>query len=78
MLPVGGIEEKVLAAHRRGLTRVVLPHQNRKQVDEDIGDDLRRAVELHYVERIDALLELVLRRPPTANDAASTPAGRIC
>ena len=45
VLPVGGIKEKVLAAHRCGLTRVVLPRENRKQVDEDLGDDLRRAVE---------------------------------
>ena len=40
VLPVGGIKEKVLAAYRHGVARVVLPQQNRKQVDEDLGDDL--------------------------------------
>ena len=40
VLPVGGIRDKVLAAHRCGLTRVILPHRNRQQVDEMLGDDL--------------------------------------
>ena len=44
VLPVGGIAEKVLAAHRCGLARVILPERNRKQVDEDLDDELRRAV----------------------------------
>ena len=43
----------MLAAHRCGLARVVLPRQNRKQVDEDLGDELRRAVAVDYVTRID-------------------------
>jgi len=75
VLPVGGIKEKVLAAHRCGLTRVVLPRENRKQVDEDLGADLRRAVDVDYVARVDDLLELTLRRAPAADDAAATPAG---
>ena len=78
VLPVGGIKEKVLAAHRRGLARVILPRENQKQVDEDLGDDLRRAVEVHYVTRIDELLELGLQRTPAADDAAAaTPVGRV-
>ena len=75
VLPVGGIKEKVLAAHRCGLARVVLPRENRKQVDEDLGDDLRRAVEIDYVARVDDLLELTLRRAPATDDAAATPVG---
>ena len=75
VLPVGGIEEKVLAAHRRGLARVVLPLGNRKQVDEDLGDDLRRAVAVDYVAGIDELLELTLGRVP-APDAIEAPATR--
>ena len=78
VLAVGGIKEKVLAAHRCGLTRVVLPRQNEKQVNEDLGDALRRAVEVHYVARIDDLLELALRRVPAAGEvAAVTSAGRV-
>ena len=75
VLPVGGIKEKVLAAHRRGLARVVLPLGNRKQVDEDLGDDLRRAVAVDYVAGIDELLELTLGRVP-APDAMEAPATR--
>ena len=68
ILPVGGIKEKVLAAHRCGLVHVVLPQQNRKQVDEDLGDDLRRAVEIHYISQVDELLDLALERRPAAAD----------
>ena len=57
MLPVGGIAEKVLAAHRGGLRRVLLPRRNRKQVDEDLGDDLRHIVAIDFATRVDELLE---------------------
>ena len=75
VLPVGGIKEKVLAAHRPGLTRVILPRQNRKQVDEELGDDLRRAVAVDYVTRVDELLDLALERAPAEADveAACSP-----
>ena len=75
VLPVGGIKERVLAAQRCGLTRVVLPRENRTQVDEDLGEDLRRAVEVDYATRVDDLLELTLRPASAADDAAVTPAG---
>ena len=79
MLPVAGIREKVLAAHRWGLARVILPRQNRKQVNEDLGDELRRAVAVDYVTRIHELLELALRRAPAPEAAApvAEPAGRV-
>ena len=67
VLPVGGIKEKVLAAHRCGVVRVILPRQNQKQVDEELGDDLRRAVAVDYVTRVDELLDLALRRAPAAD-----------
>ena len=75
VLPVGGIREKVLAAHRCGLARVVLPSQNRKHVDEELGDDLRCAVTIDYVTRIDDLLDLSLRRRPSSS--AATLAGQV-
>ena len=79
VLAVGDVKEKVLAAHRCGLTRVILPQQNRKQVEEDLGDDLRSAVAVDYVTRIEDLLELALRPAPAANDvaAAVTTDGRV-
>ncbi len=51
LLPVGGIAAKLLAAHRAGIERVLLLRHNRRQVDEDLGDDLRRAVAVDYVTR---------------------------
>ena len=77
VLPAGGIAEKVLTAHRGGLRRVLLPRRNRKQVDADLGDDLRRVVAVDYVTRVDELLELALQPTPAAGSvAALTPAGR--
>ena len=71
VLPVGAIKEKVLAAHRYGLARVVLPHRNKKQIDEQLGDDLRRAVAIDYVTRIDEVLDVALQRAPAADEAAT-------
>ena len=72
VLRVGGIEEKLLAAHRGGLAGVILPRGNQKEVDEELGEELRRAVEVHYVTRVDELLELALE---PASSAA--PSGRV-
>ena len=79
VLPVAGIREKVLAAHRCGLARVVLPQQNKKQVDEELGNDLRRAVAVHFVTRLDELLDLAVQPAVAASGAgrAITPAGRV-
>ena len=68
---IARIKEKVRAAHRYGLARVVLPHQNKKQIDERLGDDLRRAVALDDVTRIDEGLDVALQRAPAADDAAT-------
>ena len=78
ILPVGGISEKVLAAHCCGLARVILPRQNRKHVEE-LGDDLRCAVAIDYVTRIDELLDLAMRPTAATSDTrrAITPAGRM-
>ena len=78
VLPVGGIAAKVLAAHRGGLARILLPQPNRKQVDEELGDELRRAVEIDCVTRLDELIELALRRAPAGpRDAAAPPRATV-
>jgi len=59
VLPVGGIKEKVLAAKRAGIKRVVLPAQNRRDVEE-IPAPLVEGLEFHYVGRIDDALEQIL------------------
>jgi ATP-dependent Lon protease len=63
VLPVGGIKEKVLAAHRAGIKRVVLPDRNRKDI-VDIPDTIRQELELVFVKKIDEVLELTLETVP--------------
>jgi ATP-dependent Lon protease len=63
VLPVGGIKEKVLAAHRAGIKRVILPDRNRKDM-VDIPESVRRDLELVFVKRIQEALELTLEAMP--------------
>ncbi|HET6151257.1 MAG TPA: endopeptidase La, partial [Polyangia bacterium] len=63
VLPVGGIKEKVLAAHRAGIKRVLLPERNRKDI-VDIPETVRQDLELAFVKKIDEVLELALEEAP--------------
>jgi ATP-dependent Lon protease len=63
VLPVGGIKEKFLAAHRAGIKRVILPERNRKDVIE-IPDQPKKEIEILFVKRMDELLPLVLTEMP--------------
>jgi ATP-dependent Lon protease len=60
VLPVGGIKEKVLAARRHGITKVILPRQNEKNIKEDLTEELRRELTIHYVQHIEEVLALAL------------------
>ena len=75
VLPVGGIKEKVLAARRLGIVEVVLPKQNEKHVNEDLGEHLRREIDVRYVSTIDEVLDLALLPAPPAASRAEDPAG---
>ncbi|RMF99467.1 MAG: endopeptidase La [Acidobacteria bacterium] len=55
VFPVGGIKEKVLAAHRAGIKRIILPKRNEADLDE-IPDDVKKSLEFVLVERIDEVL----------------------
>ena len=59
VLPVGGIKEKVLAAKRAGIRRVILPEQNRRDVVE-ISDELLSGLDLVYVGTIQEALQQTL------------------
>jgi ATP-dependent Lon protease len=63
ILPVGGIKEKLLAAHRAGITEVLLPKRNARDL-EDVPADVRSDLTIHLVSRIEEILPLVLE-PPT-------------
>ncbi len=62
VLPVGGIKEKVVAAHRAGITRVMLPARNRKDFD-DIPDEARQQLEFVWLERVDDAVAAALEAP---------------
>lgn len=63
VLPVGGIKEKVLAAKRAGIEKVLLPQKNEKDVAE-IEDDVLGDLDVQYLERMDPLLDIVLEEEP--------------
>ena len=71
VLPVGGIREKVLAAHRAGLTRVIMPARNQHDLDE-IPEDIRAQIKFVFVDSIDALLAEVFPADLSRADARRT------
>jgi ATP-dependent Lon protease len=63
VLPVGGIKEKILAAHRAGIKRIIMPDRNQKDM-VDVPDQAKNEMEFFYVKKIDELLPLALTEMP--------------
>jgi ATP-dependent Lon protease len=61
VLPIGGLKEKLLAAHRQGIREVVLPADNEKDLP-DIPENIRKEMKLHFVNSMDEVLKLALER----------------
>ncbi len=59
VLPVGGIKEKVIAAHRAGIKKVLLPEENMKNLD-DVPEEVKNALEFKAIERVDEVIEEAL------------------
>jgi ATP-dependent Lon protease len=72
VLPVGGIKEKVLAARRHGITEIILPRQNEKNIKEDLTEDLRQELRIHYVSHIEEVLKIALK-PSSAQTHSGLP-----
>jgi ATP-dependent Lon protease len=72
VLPVGGIKSKVLAAHRLGLTTVVLPRRNEHDI-EDIPDQAREEMTFVFVDHMDEVLDVAL----DAVEASHAPANGV-
>ncbi|KAK9457749.1 Lon protease C-terminal proteolytic domain-containing protein [Dipodascopsis uninucleata] len=68
VLPVGGIREKVLAAHRAGIRKVILPSRNRKDVEMDMPVDIKRDMDFAFVNTIGDVISSVW--PETSNMVA--------
>ena len=65
VLPIGGLKEKVLAAHRAGVTTIILPKDNEKDL-ADIPKEVLNVLKLHLVESMDEVLKIALTEPLTA------------
>ena len=84
VLPIGGLKEKLLAAHRAGIRTVVLPKDNQKDM-ADIPPHIQQDFQIHFVETMDEVLQIALERPipsfaalvPDATMAAEFPRSDI-
>jgi ATP-dependent Lon protease len=61
VLPIGGLKEKLMAAHRHGILEAILPRDNEKDLP-DIPDNIRNEMKLHFVESMDEVLKIALER----------------
>ncbi|MGH7279845.1 MAG: endopeptidase La [Candidatus Rokuibacteriota bacterium] len=68
VLPVGGIKEKVLAAHRAGVRTLILPKRNQKNLVEDVPPAVRDVMTVHLVESVGEVLQLALEAPRAAHE----------
>jgi ATP-dependent Lon protease len=62
VLPIGGVKEKLLAAHRAGIRTIVLPKDNEKDM-ADIPEQIRKDFQIHFVETMDQVLQIALEKP---------------
>jgi ATP-dependent Lon protease len=66
VLPIGGLKEKLLAAHRGGIREVIIPEENRRDL-KDIPKNIKQGLTIHPVRWIDQVLDLALRTKPMPN-----------
>jgi ATP-dependent Lon protease len=79
VLPIGGLKEKLLAAHRHGINEAIMPLDNKKDLP-DIPENIRNEMQLHFVESMDEVLRIALEReivslpmPPNPLEIAAQP-----
>jgi ATP-dependent Lon protease len=70
VLPIGGVKEKVLAAHRAGVKNIVLPRDNEKDL-ADIPKNVLDTLDLHLVSNMDEVLKIALAEPLPARVGAA-------
>jgi ATP-dependent Lon protease len=68
VLPIGGLKEKLLAAHRGGITTVLIPHENEKDLAE-IPDNIKQNLDIRPVHWIDEVLEVALQYMPSPENS---------
>ena len=69
VLPIGGLKEKSVAAHRNGIRHVIIPSENMRELDE-VPAEVRELVRFHGVRTMDEVLALALPRPQAHDDSS--------
>ncbi|HEY6227101.1 MAG TPA: S16 family serine protease, partial [Verrucomicrobiae bacterium] len=74
ILPIGGVKEKLLAAHRFGIDTIIMPKDNEKDLPE-VPEEVRNVLNINLVETIDEVIALALEEPTTEviTDESKTP-----
>ena len=70
VMPIGGLKEKVLGAHRAGIKHIVLPKDNEGDL-EDIPEDVRKVLTFHALATLDEVFDIALLPAPKTHDEAS-------
>jgi ATP-dependent Lon protease len=70
VLPIGGVKEKLLAAHRAGMKEVILPKENEKDL-QDLPQDILESIKINLVETMDEVLQVALERLPVPQGQVS-------
>jgi ATP-dependent Lon protease len=79
VLPVGGLKEKLLAAHRYGIKEVLIPKLNEQVMEEDLPEEIRKELKIHLASNLNDVLDIIfpsLKRkllPPGPPKAETTP-----
>ncbi len=76
VLPIGGLKEKLLAAHRAGIKRIIVPERNRHDLEE-VPDEVKREIEVRFVSNMSDVIDAALEELPRAQRATTIDAGRI-
>ncbi|NDD65840.1 MAG: hypothetical protein EBZ36_17965, partial [Acidobacteria bacterium] len=69
VLPIGGVKDKLLAAHRAGMTTIILSRENEKDLAE-VPADVRQLLQINLVDTMDEVLQIALEKMPTPRPAA--------
>jgi ATP-dependent Lon protease len=72
VLGIGGLKEKLLAAHRHGINEAIVPMDNKKDLP-DIPENIRNAMKINFVESMDEVLKIALEREIVALPMPATP-----
>ena len=64
VLPVGGLKEKILAAHRAGIQTILAPNANRADIEENVPESVKTGIRFVYVEDVKEVLHEVFKEDP--------------